>query len=647
MTEAQSPPPRVTATVPLGTPPAWAVLQRRLFDALDQAWRAFAGRYCEPDGRLRYGGPAASRDGADDFYEAFFNWPVLYQLGGADDLLDACKHYWTGVTAQLTELGYVVDEFERGYDWFHMGESMLLFYGICAADPADPLFRERAHRFAELYLPGSPAGNYDPRHRVIRAPHNGAGGPRYGLNDEWASYGADLAVMRTYGLPLRDLPGITRWDDLADPGNARRMGAAMSERLGRGDTAVNLAATSLATNAWLYDHDDRHRDWALEYIAAWQERADANGGVLPDNAGPSGRVGELHGGRWYGGNYGWSWPHGIYSVGNSAVVAAVNSVLLTGGTSRLAIGRGPLDAVYARAVHAAVADTEMSISDRWHAELGEDVDRPTMLVPNRHHDTGWFDHQPPQLGLPVWLWHVGQAEEDRDRVERLRKAAGYDWRTVRAFRNKEEAGHEAPWLEYLRGENPDYPAAMLATALGQVERRMALIDADTSDPADFNIHHWQRLNPVLTEALLQLATGTPQVLYNGGLLPTRLAYHDPDRGRPGLPPDVAALVDTVGPDRTGVELVHTGLSGTRTAVVQAGAFGEHRIETALITTGGAGYPGDPRAYTAPEAATATREVPVGGPRLTVELPPGRRIRLDLRLTPYAYRPAHQPTGARP
>ncbi|MEU8569358.1 hypothetical protein AB0C51_13525 [Streptomyces pathocidini] len=647
MTEAQNPPPRVTATVPLGTPPAWAVLQRRLFDALDQAWRAFSGRYCEPDGRLRYGGPAASRDGADDFYEAFFNWPVLYQLGGSDDLLEACKHHWTGVTAQLTELGYVVEEFERGYDWFHMGESMLLFYGICAADPADPRFRERAHRFAELYLPGSPAGNYDREHRVIRAPHNGAGGPRYGLNDEWASYGADLAVMRTYGLPLRDLPGITRWDDLAEPGNARRMGAAMSERLGRGDTAVNLAATSLATNAWLYDHDDRYRDWALDYIAAWQERADANGGVLPDNAGPSGRVGELHDGRWYGANYGWSWPHGIYSVGNSAVVAAVNSVLLTGGTSRLAIGRGPLDTVYARAVHAAVADTEMSISDRWHAELGEDVDRPTMLVPNRHHDTGWFDHQPPQLGLPVWLWHVGQAEEDRDRLDRLRKASGYDWRTVRAFRNKEEAGHEAPWLEYLRGENPDYPAAMLATALGQVERRMALIATDTSDPADFNIHHWQRLNPVLTEALLQLATGTPQVLYNGGLLPTRLAYHDADRGRPGLPPDVAALVDTVGPDRTGVELVHTGLGGTRTAVVQAGAFGEHRIDTALITEGGAGYPGDPRAYTAPAVDTTTREVPVGGPRLTVELPPGRRIRLDLRLTPYAYRPAHQPTGARP
>ncbi|WP_345400007.1 hypothetical protein [Nonomuraea salmonea] len=158
----------IRATVPLGAPPAWAVLERRLFDALDEAWRAFAGRYCGPDGRLIYHGPAADRDGADDFYEAFFNWPTLYQLGGADDLLGAAKQHWEGVTAQLTELGYLVEEYERGYDWFHQGESMLLFYGICAADPRDERFAERARRFAELYLPGS--ANYDAEHDIIRAP---------------------------------------------------------------------------------------------------------------------------------------------------------------------------------------------------------------------------------------------------------------------------------------------------------------------------------------------------------------------------------------------------------------------------------------------------------------------------------------------
>ncbi|MDW6065873.1 hypothetical protein SAZ11_59000 [Streptomyces sp. FXJ1.4098] len=187
--------------------------------------------------------------------------------------------------------------------------------------------------------------------------------------------------MRPYGLPLRDLDSIRTWEDLADPDRARRMGQAMNARLGRGDTAVNLAATSLAVNAWLYDHDDRHRDWALDYLTAWQHRAQTHGGFLPDNVGPSGEVGEDHGGRWYGGLYGWTWPHGLYSVGNAAVIAAVNSVLLTGTTDLLALGRGPFDEVLAHAVRGAVTDTEMSTSDRWLAELGEDADRPTLLVP--------------------------------------------------------------------------------------------------------------------------------------------------------------------------------------------------------------------------------------------------------------------------
>ncbi|RKN44922.1 hypothetical protein [Streptomyces hoynatensis] len=637
-------PPRITATVPVGVPPLWALLERRLFDALDEAWRAFARRYCEPDGRLRHEGPMESRDGADDFYEAFFNWPTLYRLGGADDLLEAAKHHWRGVTAQLTATGHVVDEFERGYDWFHMGESLLLFYGICAADPGDAEFRERARRFAELYLPSSPAGNYDRETRTIRAPHNGARGPRYGVNEEWSSYGAHLTSMRPYGLPLRDLPGITCWADLGDPGKAARMGAAMGERLGRGDVAVNLAATSLATNAWLYDHDDRFRSWALDYLAAWWRRTEDCGGILPDNVGPSGLVGELHGGRWYGGSYGWTWPHGIYSVGNAAAVAAVNSVLLTGTTAGLGLGRAPLDLVAAHAATGSVVRTEMSIRDRWEAELGEDVARRILLVPNRYADGGWFDYQPPQLGLPVWLWQAGGAAQDAARLEWLRQSCGYDWRTVRGFRNKEEAGHEAPWLMYLRGENPDYPTAALGAALAQVERRMALIAADRTEPGRLDIHHWQRHNPVLTEALLQLTCGTPQVLYNGGLLPLRLAWEDTLRGRPGLPPGVAALVEEAAAERVCVQLVHTGLTGTRRVLLRAGGFGEHRIDTVRADLAEPGYPGDPRACTAPAPATGTREMAVGGPGLEVELPPGRRIRLELHLTPRAYRAAHHRPG---
>jgi hypothetical protein len=629
----------VRAGVPLGSPPAWAILERRLFDLLDDAWRLFETRYCRPDGGLIFTGKGESRDGADDFYETFFNWPALYQLGGSDDLLAASKQHWTGVTRQLARLGYLVDEYERGYDWFHQGESMLLFYGICAADPADQAFRDRAHRFAELYLPGSPAANYDPVTNTIRAPHNGAGGPRWGVNEEWASYGADLDSMRPYGLPLRDVKGIGGWDDLARPEAAAAMGAAMNARLGSGDVAINLASTSLAVNAWLYDHDSSFSDWALRYIDGWRERAARLGGILPDNVGPSGQVGELHGGRWYGGSYGWTWPHGIYSVGTAAVVAAVNALLLTGDPARLEIGRIPLDMVLPDAAVGAVTRTEMTNKPRWLAQLGDEADKPVLLVPNRRDDEGWFDYQPPQLALPAWLWHAGQLPGDADRLAMLRERSGYDWSAVREFRDKEEAGHEAPWLAFLAGDNPGYPELILRQAMAQVGRRLALIERDHADPSGLHFHHWQWHNPVVTEALTQLITGSPQVLYNGGLPVTQLGYYDAARRRPGLPPGVAALVDRVTAEQVRVQLVNLQIAERR-VLVRAGGFGEHDIDRLTATVAGDGYPGDMREYHAPPVPVSRQEAEGTGGCVEVVLPPLSRIELDLYLNRWVRHPAH-------
>ena len=636
----QQPIERIVATDPVRTPPTWAVLQRRLFDVLEQSWPIYADRYCAEDGTLPYAGVLQSRDGADDFYEAFVNWPVLYQLGGSDDLLQAAKLGWHAVTRQLTELGYLQDEFERGYDWFHLGESLIFFYALCAADPDDQAFAERAHRFAELYLPDSPTGNYDAEHRMITAPHSGAAGPRWGTNDEWLDYGTHLAVMQGFGLPLHGLPGIDSWDDLADPAKSRQMGAEMARRLGAGDVAVNLAATSLITNAWLYDHQDRYATWVQDYLAGWAERAQDNGGLIPDNVGTNGVVGELHGGRWWGGNYGWHWPHGLYSIGPSVCIAAVNAAMITGDDQALQLARETLDRVYQYGYVASVDQTEMSIRDRWQAELGADTARPTLLIPNRYGPDGWFDFQPPQLGLPTWLWQTGFADQDADRLQWLRQASGYDWRTVRDFRNKEDAGHEAPWLAYLAGDNPDYPEQILQVALSQVQRRVDLI---AQDPVDVptNVHHWQRHNPVLTEALLQLTTGTPQLIYTGGLLPTRLQHLDLDHGRPGLPPDVAALVDHSSAERIGLQLINLSPTATRRLAVQAGSLGTDRIDAVGWTVDTGSYPGSPVGYSTPEPEHRSERAPVGANRIEVELPPGRQVRLTLELTRNAYPAGHR------
>ena len=114
--------------------------------------------------------------------------------------------------------------------------------------------------------------------------------------------------MARYGLPHYDIPGITQIEDLKDPTLARRMGEAMNRRMSRGDVVANLAVTSLVTNAYLLTGEQKYRNWVLDYTDAWIERARQNDGLLPDNVGPSGQVGEYIEGNWYGGLYGWTWP---------------------------------------------------------------------------------------------------------------------------------------------------------------------------------------------------------------------------------------------------------------------------------------------------------------------------------------------------
>ncbi len=637
MDDAGDTPPRIEATVPVRETPLWAVLERRLFALLDEAWREFEATYCGPDGRLTYGGRMHHRDGVDDFYEPFFNWPLLYRLGGADDLLPAAKKHWAGVTAQMTEFGFVRDEYEVGYDWFHQGESLNFFYALCAADPDDAAFRERALRFARLYA--DPArGNYDPAARIIVAPHTGSGGPRPGLGTEWTRYSARQTGMKPYGLPLDDVPGITEWEDLFSEENAQRMGDAMQERLGRGDTAINLAATSLVTNAWLYDHDPQLGEWVLEYVDAWRERAAANEGLIPDNVGPSGTVGELHQGRWYGGHYGWAWPHGLHSVEAAAMIAAVNETLVTGGVAGLDLARVPLDTVIARGV--VRTDAAEVLDWGWAQKMGVPPGTPVRVVPYRHGTDGWFDLHPVPLIYPVWLWWLTSARSDLGRLESLEKDAGFDWRETKWFHDKEEQGHEAPWVSFLLGRNPGYPEDGLRLALGQVARRLALMRATPYGPPDDDIHWWQRLNPVVTEVLTHLVTGAPPALYNGGLALARVTFGDGLRGRPGLPDGVAALVREADAEGVRLELVNLDAGSPREVVVQAGAFGEDRIDRADFDETDTGDPDDSRDYRIPDPGTRPASTPIGTSRLVVSLPPLHRISMRLQITRRAHTPAH-------
>lgn len=640
-----APPPEIEAGVPVLEPPGWAVSQRALFDLLDHAWRRFARDFTGPDGRLNYTGALTTRDGVDDFYEVFFNWPQLYLLGGADDLLPAGEKHWEGVTRQLTELGMLHDEFERGYDWFHQGESLLLLYFLCMAAP--DRWSQRALRFAELYV--DPAkGNYDPEHRVITRPHNGSDPDRTGLFDgdvyPWLPKEAE-----TYGFPLEWIPEAEGgpFPLSADP----RLGAQMRDRTGVGDTAVNLAAAGLVLNAWILSGEDRYRDWIVEYVGAWRERTRANEGLIPDNAGPDGVVGSLLEGRWYGGHYGWSWPHGWHSVGHAACVAALAAATVTGDDDYLSMVATSLDTLIGHARVMPHTEADSSLPSKWVVELGPDIHTPTPHLPFRHNDSGWFDYNPLTPPVPVALWHHTASDADRARLERLREADGIDWRTVRPFRAKEESGHEKAWFAFLAGDDPGYPERILAAAQAQIHHRLRRMDRYRDlDVAEDDIHVWQLCNPVVTEALVQLTWGGPQVLYNGGLQQARLRYHDAEARRAGLPPEVAALVTSIDPEATTVELVNLSPEAERRVVVQAGAFAEHTITAVRYTTcQDDGWIGDMYDYGHTEPVVTEAEQDCAGPFLTVRLPASTRIRLTLRLqlrsrTPSYRTPFDTPAG---
>ena len=626
----------IAASVPLLEPPGWALAERELFDLLDHAWRRFAGDFTGPDGRLNYRHTLTSRDGVDDFYETFFNWPQLYLLGGADDLLAESERHWEGVTAQLTELGMLSAEYERGYDWFHQGESLLLLYFLTMADPAR--WAQRAVRFAELYV--DPAhGNYDPVRRIIRRPHNGSDPGRAGLFDgphyPWVD-----REERSYGFPLDWLVPVGA--DVPERDQDPRLTTEMNVRVGAGDTAVNLAAAGLVLNAWILTGDPRYRGWIEQYVGAWRERAVANDGIVPDNVGPDGVVGSQLDGRWYGGHYGWSWPHGWYSVGSAVGIAALAAATVSGDDGYLDLVRPALDALIAHGKVMAVTESDSSIPSKWHPQLGPDVAVPTLLVPFRYSDRGWFDYNPMLTAVPMALWHHANRPADRQRLEDLRERAGYDWRTVRSFRSKEEAGHEEPWFTFLAGDNPDYPEKILAAAQAQARHRLARMRAyRDGDVAEADIHLWQQSNPVVTEALVQLTWGGPQVIYNGGLQQARVRYYDADRRRPGLPASVAALVSSIDPEATVVDLVNLDPDQDSAVIVQAGAFAEHTIEEVRYTACEDGsWAGDLYDYGHGDPAVIERLTEVHGPWLVVRLPASTRVRLTLKLSLRTRKPSY-------
>jgi hypothetical protein len=136
---------------------------------------------------------------------------------------------------------------------------------------------------------------------------------------------------------------------------------------------------------------------------------------------------------------------------------------------------------------------------------------------------------------------------------------------------------------------------------------------------------------VVTETLTQLTWGAPQVVYNGGLTQGRVRYYDAQRHRPGLPPDVAALVSSLDPAATTVTWSTCPLPGPAPSWCRPAVTRSTTSRPRTIPAPHPGWAGQHTEYVSHDVEVTGREIAVGGPWLDVELPPGTEVTLTLRL----------------
>lgn len=585
--------------------PTWALLQRKLLDALSAAALHYAQRYTRPDGTLIWHRSEwKGMDGSDDAYESVYNFPLLYALGGDKRLLPLSHHLWEGITRQFTEYGQIHREFDAYYDWMHHGESSLFFYYLSLAQPYGNLERERSARFANFYTGAdSQAPNYDPELRIIRSPLTGSRGPRFVTTaEDWAEL---RGIYSQYPAPFSDIPKLNGYiADWTDPEVFADILPKFNARIARGDVPLNLLTTTLLTHAFMVTGEAGYRQWVLDYLGAWRERTAQNGGILPDNVGLSGRIGEYNDGKWWGGYYGWGWSHGGWTLLEAAVVAGMNAALLTGDFAHLDLFRSQIYWLWQQG---------HSAHGRWQLPFWRD-------------DNGWRSYRAYDPKLLIAMWSMTQQPEDCARIEQMAEPDALD--TVHDVGWGDESNSLA-WYRYVTGHLPDFPAQVLQAAYRHMTQRLQYICTDPLDPHEWaavspyenDVHLWLNRNPVTCEGLVQTMCGSPMPVYHGGLLHAQLRYLDEAEQRAGLPADVAALVETVDGAGVTVHLVNLDPLRSKVVIVQGGSFGEHILRQA-------------------HDINSEHRVDINAPCVRVELAPAASLRARLEMERFSRAPRY-------
>jgi len=583
-------------------PPAWALYERQMIDTLNRAGIEFYDTYVQADGSLewkeRYEGGMNS---SDDAYEAFRGYSLLTALGGSEEIDRRHRLVWEGITKQFTRYGQIYREFDSNWDWMHHGEGYISLYPMGMVEPEDALFRDRSVRFAAMYIGEDPeAPNWDPEHKIIRSVMNGSRGPKMEwVKRDWIPTNANLTY---YPLPYFDIPGVlgsTAWiNDHPDNDQFGKLVKAMSDRMAKGDVPINLAATALIANAYLYTGDDKYVQWVKDYVGTWEKVTKQNGGITPDNIGLSGKVGEYTG-HWWGGYYGWVWPRGGTDVVLAELTSAKVATLLTGDKRYSELPR-----------------SQMAVM----REQGK-LENGKYVMPIRHDERGWY-HYSAEIAYPyVNLWYLYHNEDDWNQIERLAEAD--------LKRDGQIGDSDLAWAYFVRGRNPDFPIKAFQSDFKFVAEKLNIIRNERGDPESWVDNKWIIPDPIRMDNLVRLTVGGMPIHKRGEMLHAQVRYFDGENKRSGLPPDVATLVSRIEEDWIQIEVSNVNQFESRKLIIQGGTYGEHQIESVTI-----------------HSAESSEAVPSPPTRIdarafTMELGPGAGATVQLKLRRYENKPSYQ------
>ena len=635
----------ITATK-VTAPPAWALMERQLFSLMEESARTYTSKYAER------GGATLLAEDLDDLYEQFYNFGLFYALGGADDMLDLHLQQWNATnrisdqtinhrpihnnhTKKFTPAQH--NEFwgmNHPMEWHHLGEGLMAWYDMGVADPTISENARRSRRFAGMYIGEDPEADlWDASKRIIRSPFQSSQGPMLEGDVNWANTmllaGRYLGgEVNYYGVRASLYPIVphleARWFE--NPQRRAYIIDLFNKLVLQRDTPNTLAAAALVTDAYLYTGDNKYKQWVLDYLEAWIDRTKKNGGITPDNVDHDGVIGGGREGVFWGGQYGWNHYQGYNIMFHGINTAVECALMLTGDYEYLDLLRSQLKVI---------------------VDAAKIEDDGQLITPVRYGPEGWILTPPVGRGMNdgipsrgvmqgpspmraqemMHLYHASMEQQDYEFITHIRdQDVRRDWNEVGDRLGEKNSGEtEFSRFQYYDGKNPDWPMKILTAEYNEAITKYEEMMEDDRLPYDIITTNQLPQHLVLTKGLTQVTMGTPQATYNGGLMRSTVRYFDKDRGRPGLPPDTAALVDELRPDGAGVQLVNTNHGETRRLIVQAGAFGEHDFTEVAFHR---------------EGDDSDTVLPVHGKAFVVELPPSTAIRLNAGMNRYVNKPSY-------